>query len=615
MRNRTLKPSAIRRRLVATGLPHTIVMELNDTVVRWLNSGEEWAVKRIKSIKQDIILARATGAKPQTPWVAKTRSGNLKGIFGTLLTLALQSDKMFRRVLQAMNISSAFVSETVTDSQRRKFLDSAMTKRAETPKSYREGIVEGLYLRVAPFGVGGEILASPYFSEHQEPRLMAELKECFSSPKGREILIDYHDVVGPAVLRSVGFTPRSRSKTTLGEVLVTQEPGFKARFYLQPHLWLQHVLEPMKKALMGYLTVLPWDGTHDQRVADEHIKARLSSGGLVHSFDLSDATNLFPLDLQMDVLRRICHPDDMRVLEFFEYVARSEYGFEDGVIRWTRGQALGLGPSFPMFALTHGHLLRYLNGGNHDDKFFVIGDDVVILDNDLADKYRQALDDLELDYSPHKTLVSDQVAEFAGMLFTRKEQFRVPKWKGLRGENLLDLAMIHGPGFLKVLPKRWQPFVEWWLSLPEPLGIGHNPKGLSLDERMTGVIDLYWPEDDEPAPADTSPMRRVWDRIFREANNTDRTSREFMRNARMSREFVQAVEQTVEHAVQASSAPVVVKSLARIAPDLLPTFGVHLPQVAQRFQRTTLGGVGKLETKVSALLQQNGHPIPWMTSP
>jgi len=62
---------------------------------------------------------------------------------------------------------------------------------------------------------------------------------------------------------------------------------------------------------------------------------------------------------------------------------------------------MGAFSSWPVFALTHGMLVSYLAskvGASHKS-FKILGDDIVIRDDRLAEKYLGALSDLDIPIS------------------------------------------------------------------------------------------------------------------------------------------------------------------------------------------------------------------------
>jgi hypothetical protein len=138
-------------------------------------------------------------------------------------------------------------------------------------------------------------------------------------------------------------------------------------------------------------------------------------------------------------------------------------------------------------------LLFALNNGIHDNQFFVLGDDVIILNKDLAMLYEKFLIDCEIEYSPSKTITSNSIAEFAGHIYSSKSKDRIPKWKPITKENVIDQVKEWGMDIIKLLPKSVQNTVQRLSQFPEPYGAGMNPHGLSLDQRTEGLLDLFVP--------------------------------------------------------------------------------------------------------------------------
>lgn len=52
-------------------------------------------------------------------------------------------------------------------------------------------------------------------------------------------------------------------------------------------------------------------------------------------------------------------------------------------------------------------------GVRNGNEFFILGDDIVILNNDVANKYKEVLHGLGVEVSVSKTMSSDKLFEFA----------------------------------------------------------------------------------------------------------------------------------------------------------------------------------------------------------
>jgi hypothetical protein len=209
---------------------------------------------------------------------------------------------------------------------------------------------------------------------------------------------------------------------------------------------------------------------------------------MTYAVDLTSATDRFPLGLQIHVLESI-YPINEHVL-LFRDLSRGRWKSPYGDVRWTKGQPMGLYPSFPAFALTHGILLLHLNGGKHQKKFFVLGDDVVILDTHLYHKYRATLDELECPVSESKCIASQFVTEFAGKIITAEHVF--PKFKiGTRDSHkdaFLDLCRTYGQGFRFFLPKKIRQVFEKVAHLLPPWGADQTISGPALSYKEKVIL-------------------------------------------------------------------------------------------------------------------------------
>jgi hypothetical protein len=304
------------------------------------------------------------------------------------------------------------------------------------------------------------------------------------------------------------------SSFEVGRVGWTQEPGGKLRVYFDPKLFVQGLLQPLQKSLEAVLRKLPWDCTHDQEKAIPWIKERLTSGGKVFSVDLSDATNVFPWGLQHLVLEKIYR--NIPIVRFMAAVVTGGYWTDPGGNKWflTRGQAMGLAPSFALFAATHGLLVEGLLDEAWKGQFFILGDDIVILNDKLADRYLQLLEYLDVPVSPGKTFISNVLAEFAGRLVTKDGVFQPPKYKNWDGRSILD-GVKNFPRWVELVPRRDQPLVEQVLSLPEPYGVGCNPLGIPFEDRMTPELQALLDREEQPLEREVS-LTSKWQQWMRD---------------------------------------------------------------------------------------------------
>ena len=572
---KALSWNEIRRFSYRQGLPKRLVTRFLEVVHKDLaHCGPEWTVGKIKGAKDALkayFAADYDKSKLKSNYIKKTRAGHFSGVFGEFQRLC-HNEKDFVKVMNLLQISSAFMAKEPTQKQISKFLEAVNTDRnPDTPKEYTELLVEAAkLLPKVHFGDCEDVITSPALKESHDKRLISEWMHWSRSPEGLATIplpwFQYF-VSGPAqLINMMGFKGCYSFETVpVGTIYASQEPGYKLRCYAAPMIWTQVCLEPFKKFLMAHLKQAPWDMTHNQRLHDITISESLSRGQEVYCYDLSNASDLIPWDSQEAILRTIVPDNKQQFIELFKLVAKGEWTFAPTGerVKWRRGQPLGSGPSFGSFALWHGLLLLALNGGVHEDKFFIVGDDVVILDDTLAHFYEEALDSIGLDWSPLKTLHSKNLAEFTGKLITAKGIYNCPKWKKFTEDNFIDNLFIRGHRFFDFVPKKYRPVVEAVAALPEPWGIGYNPMGKSLDERLNHCHYLLLAEK-QVIPRDLSPRDRVHVRL---SGLTDRESWYFYPVA-TSRSFWKNIMYQENQAVKAGISSLSEDKRSKILADL-----------------------------------------------
>jgi hypothetical protein len=279
-----------------------------------------------------------------------------------------------------------------------------------------------------------------------------------------------------------------------GKICFLQEPGGKLRSIASPLRVHQEALRPLGRVIYNLLEEIPWDCTFDQGKAIPFIQSRLANGGTVHSVDLSSATDMFPLSLQIRALKAFIFEEDHDHIDLFEEISRSTWSSPLGDLRWSKGQPLGLYPSFGCFSLTHGLLLYHLNGGHHNDDFFVVGDDVVILKDSLRTSYINMLDWMGCPWSPDKSISSNELAEFAGKIVT--SQWTIPqlKWREMSDDNFLDLCREIGQRSRVLLTGRQKKVFDQVKYLLDPVGLNFSYPGSNLERMIMATLDFYQPE-------------------------------------------------------------------------------------------------------------------------
>lgn len=553
MSAKRLTHQGLTSRVYATGVPRGICSRILDLFNMWNKcSGSEWTVSRIKSVKLDVLRKKA-GLPPVSSWVARSHRKLLfSGAFGSLECWMFKHPNNFQKGVQLLQIYTSLISASVTAKQKHKFV-SAVTSQppnCEALAKYHAIVdkgrqIAGLSRRVVSWRFQ-RIIDMPASSEKRGPivgnRTLPERQSVMESIlfliRTRGSFMHYlkyrffydqvlnelspllHKYVeSDTCQRHLGdeWTGKTIPQLVVGQIGLIQEPGYKLRAVANPGRVFQAVLKPLQRFLLHLVNTLPWDCTHDQTLGIPKIQKALSQGRMVHSIDLSNATDFFPLSLQTGLLRSIlCDGRNPSLVDLFDEISKSEWWMPGyGYIQWQRGQPLGLNPSFPSFALTHGLLLLGLLDRKYDDDFFVLGDDVVILDSTLKTKYLEALHELGCPVSMEKSLSSNSLAEFGGKLISKDAVIPQYKYRVVSDDSFIDIARIVGLKGLRLFNTRQKRVIKNISGVPEFLGgFGWNPKGLPLEDRLK-----TWCFDDsyKPNPRVTSLSN---ERIHRMMNSS-----------------------------------------------------------------------------------------------
>jgi len=502
------------QRAKAFSIPKSIYIPVIRKINSWYKySGEGWTVDRLKAIKLDIIRHKA-GMPPVSCWIARNSLG-LKGEFGPLEKWMIRNDRQFSKGIQLLQIYTLFYAKSLTPKQKEKFITGVMSEPlSPSIEEFGNSLID-IGFEHMPIKVSFKASAKckplvdmmhspnrraplPDSSVSEEEGIIDSMRFLFESIEGHQHYIKYKhshykdllgglwDVVCDPYNRLANKDCFDRIKPhgsfLVGRIGLIQEPGYKLRAVANPGRIFQRVLQPFGDRIYNLLKELPFDCTFDQSKAIPALQDALSNGKTIHSIDLSGATDYFPLALQKHLLSKMF--PDIEVSLFCDLSQASWYMPGNGEISWKKGQPLGLYPSFGAFALTHGCLLLGLLGKDWNNQFFILGDDVVILDDQLATDYFQALNLLDCPVSIPKSLSSNSLCEFGGKLITSGTVISQYKWRGISDESFIDIAKILGPKSLSLFKPRQIKVLQRISQIPDFLGgLGWNSEGLPLEKR------------------------------------------------------------------------------------------------------------------------------------
>lgn len=165
---------------------------------------------------------------------------------------------------------------------------------------------------------------------------------------------------------------------------------------------------------------------------------------------------------------------------------------KSGDIHYTVGQPIGFLSSWSVFSLAH-HYVVFIAGKSAGvtvrNKYVLLGDDIVIADDVLAEHYRRMISRLGVEISPLKTHVSYDTYEFAKRWYKDKEE--ISPFPILSFSNKHYTTIL--AGILASRERGWDLkgfSIEEAAALFSSMITGHYGPGYM--ERAQGMFTLYY---------------------------------------------------------------------------------------------------------------------------
>lgn len=219
----------------------------------------------------------------------------------------------------------------------------------------------------------------------------------------------------------------------LSQFSIKEEAAGKVRVFALIDSITQSCLRPLHDYLFDVLRLIPNDGTFDQEESVNRGVTKAKLHACAYSFDLSSATDRLPRQLTGAILENLLGLEglskvwqDLMVDRVFNFPTSSGKKYphllidQNNEYRYAVGQPMGGLSSWAGLAITHHWILQYcsLQLGNvtkWEDRYEVLGDDIVIFDHSLALKYLEVMALLGVEINLSKSVRSPalQVFEFA----------------------------------------------------------------------------------------------------------------------------------------------------------------------------------------------------------
>jgi hypothetical protein len=183
--------------------------------------------------------------------------------------------------------------------------------------------------------------------------------------------------------------------------------------------WTQSWMKLFHQRVFDILKELPQDRTFNQ-------EPQVTFAGPYHSFDLSAATDRFPLKFQK-ILVKLLLNSKTKADAWAELLVGTPFyvPWTGNYVKYEVGQPMGAYSSWAIFSLSHHIIIQYcafLIGEYPTKNYIILGDDIVIGGDQLASVYLSIMEGLGVEVSQHKTHVSTNTYEFAKRWFRNNKE-------------------------------------------------------------------------------------------------------------------------------------------------------------------------------------------------
>lgn len=185
--------------------------------------------------------------------------------------------------------------------------------------------------------------------------------------------------------------------------------------------WTQACFKPLHEFCFSLMFKMSCDYTYNQRNALPELKSKFDQmilQGLepvYHCYDLTAATDRLPILVQSYIVNEL-YGYPLIGDAWVNLISNRTFLTRNGKsIKYEVGQPMGAYSSFALLSLTHHMIVQlaaYQCGIPLYNNYSIVGDDIVILDKDVAKKYLILMQGLGLVINPIKSYISTDFMEF-----------------------------------------------------------------------------------------------------------------------------------------------------------------------------------------------------------
>lgn len=300
----------------------------------------------------------------------------------------------------------------------------AVTKRL--PRKLKNGKTllfpswEGYHLTTKSSPTGNQALVSCLQDLVNIPESLANSIKIFSGTTLSEKMdLCRHHL---SELSGIMGQPLLGRKTYRKLVAIPDSEG-KTRLIAIGDYWSQTSLKPLHSYLNTVLRTIPQDRTFNQGFGLKGLT--FCSDKTYYSFDLKAFTDRLPIKILIGLLTSAY--GHYKALAWYDIINGYSFEYKDpkGLlhnIRYNVGNPMGLYTSWPLTTLCH-HFLIYvccqeIGISWNTAKYRLLGDDIIIFDDSLAEKYQEIISLIGMEIQTQKSHIGNSLFEFAKRLFT-----------------------------------------------------------------------------------------------------------------------------------------------------------------------------------------------------
>lgn len=223
----------------------------------------------------------------------------------------------------------------------------------------------------------------------------------------------------------LSFFVNCKKSTSIRKISSFPDKELKVRVIALGDYFSQTALKPLHQFLFYVLKKIPQDMTFDQTQFLQTYK----NHKIFYSLDLTSATDRFPIKV-IELVLRGRFPSSY-VDAWLDIMVGQPFNFREPNGKWTTlsykvGNPMGFYSSWASFALSHHFVVFYccksLKMSWLNAPYYLLGDDLLICNKELAEKYMEVMKLLDVGISEPKSFISPHFFELAKRQFYKGEE-------------------------------------------------------------------------------------------------------------------------------------------------------------------------------------------------